>query len=180
MKSMHSGESEGFSIIFKEWYRPVFHFALSILKSKEEAEDISDECFIKLWERRKQFTTLARCKSYLYACVRNGSVDVIRRRKIVVASGKEILYLNGSGEDSLFEKLCKIELAKQIRSAVSMLPPGCRKIITLTFIEGKTSHEAAKTLNLSANTIKNQKQRGLAILRSRFIPLLVFAISLIY
>src|ERR1017187_3632389 len=96
MESLRSGDGEGFSIIFKEWYRPVYHYAFSILENTQEAEDVTDECFIKLWEKHSKFSSLPHCKSYLFKCVRNASIDKLTERKRMGLAKKELLYLISS------------------------------------------------------------------------------------
>src|SRR5580704_13847567 len=84
-ESFRHGSGEGFDILFKQWYPGLAYFAFSLLKNWEEAKDISEDAFLKLWERRNQFISVLRCKSYLYSCVRNASLDKIRRRKVALS-----------------------------------------------------------------------------------------------
>jgi RNA polymerase sigma-70 factor (family 1) len=177
LKDFRSGSGEGFALLFKEWHPGITYFAFSLLQNTGEAEDIAEEAFIKLWERRKQFNSLPRCKSFLYSCVRNASLDKIRRRKIALHCEEELSYLNKSEKNGFFEQVLTAEIAKQVADAIESLPPGCRKIVSLSYKEGKNNREVATELHLSANTVKNQKQRAISLLRKRLSFLFMLLIA---
>jgi len=180
LEKFRYGAGEGFAMLFKRWYPGIAYFALSLLKNSEEAEDIAEDAFLKLWERRKQFISLARCKSYLYSCVRNASLDKIRRRKIALTCEEELVYLNKPEKNGFFEQALAAEIAQQLADAIESLPPGCRKIVSMMYREGKNNREVASELNLSANTVKNQRQRAICLLRKRLSFLWLMAIPQIF
>ena len=176
LESFRLGSEEAFGVLFKEWYPAISYFAFSMLKDSGEAEDITEDAFIKLWNRRRIFTSLPRCKAYLYSCVRNAAIDLIRRRKISNSGMLELKYLTLDRSESYFDKVVEAELANRLYAAIETLPPGCRKIVTMVYKEGKNNHEVASALNLSVNTVRNQKQRAISLLRKKLLPPLLFLI----
>jgi RNA polymerase sigma-70 factor (family 1) len=175
-ENFRHGSGEGFASLFKKWYPGIAYFAHSLLKNSAEAEDITGDAFLKLWERRKQFISVNRCKSYLYTCVRNACLDKIRRKKMALNCEAELGYLNRLEKNGFFEQVLAAEIAKQLADAIESLPPGCRKIVSMVYREGKNNREVATELKLSANTIKNQKQRAISLLRKRLSFLFILPI----
>lgn len=169
-ESLRKGHEEGFSLIFKEWYKPVYHFAFSLLKNTQDAEDITDDCFIKMWERRSKFSSLISCKSFLFTCVRNSSLDKLRKRKTKLKAEKGFEYLIANTNDILYFNDNNADPFSKLQDALKELPPKHRKIFDMVYNEGKSALEVAATLNLSVQTVKNQKQKGFEILRKILIP----------
>jgi RNA polymerase sigma-70 factor (family 1) len=169
LEGFRLGSEEVFATLFREWYPAITYYALSMLKDSIEAEDVAESAFIKLWERRKQFISLPRCKSYLYSCVRNASIDLLRRRKITASGINELSYLTIRDKDNYFDQVLEAELAHRLHEAIETLPPACRKVVTMVYQEGKNNREIAKALNLSVNTVRNQKQRGISLLRKKLL-----------
>ena len=168
-QSFQDGHESGFTALFNEWHIPVCYFAASILNDMQEAEDVTGDCFIKLWEKRKEFTSLLNCKSFLYTSVRNASINILHHRRVIVASEKELAHIHNNNL-TLLDQIISSEMAGQINDAMESLPPECRKIFNLIFREGKKNKEVAKILKLSINTVKAQKQRGISLLRKKILP----------
>jgi RNA polymerase sigma-70 factor (family 1) len=169
-KSFKSGHEHGFTALFNEWHVPICYFANSILGNMQEAEDVTEDCFLILWQRRNDFTSLLRCKSFLYTSVRNACISNIRHRNVIRSSQNELQYLH-INNITLLDQVISSELARHIHDAIESLPLECRKIFHLLFREGKSNSEVAETLNLSVKTVKAQRQRGLSLLRKRILPL---------
>ena len=105
LEQFHNGTGDGYTVLFKKWYPAICYFADSILHNITEAEDVAEDSFIKLWERREQFTSLQKCKSYLYSCARNASIDILRHRKIVSSVEKEWNYLAADNANNFFDNI---------------------------------------------------------------------------
>jgi RNA polymerase sigma-70 factor (ECF subfamily) len=83
--------------------------------------------------------------------------------------------LNDNKEEDIIrdeEDTIRAEFYAEIHNAIKTLPPECRKIFTMLYIEGKTVRETADELGLARSTIKTQKARGLAMLRKKIRPYL--------
>jgi len=86
---------------------------------------------------------------------------------------KEINYLiTTNANNNIEEDIIRAEFYGELYTAIKTLPPECRKIFTLLYIEGKTVRETADELGLAFSTIKTQKARGLATLRKKIKPYL--------
>ncbi|MEO6346460.1 MAG: RNA polymerase sigma-70 factor [Aquaticitalea sp.] len=163
--SFKRGEEEGFSYYFKVFYPSLCYFSNSIIRDEAAAEDIATEAFIKLWEKRDVFESVAHVKSFLYKVVRNASIDFLRKREKAANHLFEQCYLGEEKERSIQEKIIAAETFREVVASIKLLPPKCRLIFRMFYFEGKDYSQIAKELGLSVNTIRVQKARALAILR---------------
>jgi len=74
---------------------------------------------------------------------------------------------SGLTEQACINEIIRAEIVREIEEAVSQLPPQCRKIITMSYMEGMTNREIAQEMGLSLQTVKNQKNRALGLLKKR-------------
>lgn len=169
VRSFQLGEEKGFSFFFREYYPSLCYFSFQIIKDRSATEEIAGDALMKLWERHENFDNLQSIKSFLYTATRNASINWIRQRKRSIQREKEILYLGEETEDSIIEKLIETEIYREIFTMLNTLPPKCRKIFTMLFIEGKNYEQIAEELNLSISTIRNQKARGLMLIKQRSV-----------
>jgi RNA polymerase sigma-19 factor, ECF subfamily len=164
---LHKGNEKALAIIFKHYHAALFYFAMQFLKDSLAAEDIVAESFIKIWQKRNDFDSLAAIKSFLYTTVKNASIDEIRQFNRHNACHEEIKYISKESEE-LFndEKMIKAELLQKIRQDIEQLPPVRRKIFKMIYLEGLNTFEIARVLQISMDTVRVQKARALHTLRA--------------
>jgi len=160
-----SGNEEGFNYFFNEYYKPLYFFASRYVKDNAAAEDIITESFIKLWDKREIFETEAGIKGYLYKTVYNACLRWLEQlhRKTLYATS--FAAQTSITEQPYTNNIIKAETIHQLHIAIANLPSQCKKIFTKLYIEGKQPSEIAKEMNLTISTIKNQKARGIKLLR---------------
>jgi RNA polymerase sigma-70 factor (family 1) len=132
-------------------------FAYSILKSNEEAEELVSDVFIRIWEKRSQLTNIHSPLLYFYTSTKNLAFTRISRMKKQSSLPVEewLVQLNSIYFDP--EKLMMTEeMMRQIRQAISDLPPRCRVIFKLVKEDGLKYREVAELLDLSIKTIEAQ------------------------
>ena len=179
IRSFQQGEEKGFGYFFREYYASLCYFSFQISKDKGVAEEIAGDALMKLWERHIHFDNIPSVKSFLYTTTRNASVDWLRRQKRSKARTKEIIYLAEETEGSVVQKMIETETYNEIFAVLNTLPPKCRQIFNMLYVQGKNYQQIAEELGLSINTIRNQKARGLSIIKQR-IALFLFATLLLF
>jgi len=143
--------------LFVSLHYQLKRFAFSILKSNEEAEELVSDIFIRIWERRHQLTEIESPIQYFYVTTKNLALTRINRQKKLVrfASDDWLVQLESIYFDP--EKLMITEETfRQVRQAISELPPRCRIIFKLVKEDGLKYSEVAELLNLSVKTIETQ------------------------
>jgi RNA polymerase sigma-70 factor (ECF subfamily) len=160
-----NNEEEFFESLFKKWYAVLCPFVFRIVKDKEIAQDLVQDVFVKLWEKREQIEINISVKSYLFRACMNAALNHEASRKKYKVSNDESLNLSLSANESADDELNSSELQKKINEAIDSLPPGCKNIFVLSRFEELSYKEIAETLQISIKTVENQMGKALKILR---------------
>lgn len=174
MEGFRIGREESFSEVFKALCKTLCGYSMRITGDWAASEDIVQEAFVKIWERRAQFHQFAVLKSYLYTTVRNDSFQSLRRKSR--QEEKERTASQPDEEQSKLEDMIRAEVYRELDAGVQSLPSQCRRVIDL-FQQGKNTREVAETLQISIGNVKVQKGRGLLLLRQRLPDLLVVVLT---
>lgn len=154
-----------FENFFKENYHSACLVALRYLENEQEAEDTVQETFLYLWEKRAQLQIQQSLKQYLFQSVKNRSINYLNReRKLHKQLNNEIEQIQNTDSEPNFSSE---ELAVEISKSIKSLPPQCKKIFLLAYIDNLSYAQIAESLNLSKNTIKTQMGIAYKILRQR-------------
>lgn len=160
-----AGDEQVFSQIFVAYYPAMCQFADQFVNQTAEAEDIVEDVFLKLLEGRNEFNDLSHLKAYLYRSIRHSCLDLIKTSKRSFERNTFFTTEHNEQEDTYLSRITRAEVVLELQQAIAKLPLQAGRVITLTYIEGKSNQEAADEMGLSINTIKAQKQRGLGLLR---------------
>ncbi|MDR2130127.1 MAG: RNA polymerase sigma-70 factor [Odoribacteraceae bacterium] len=167
LDSLAQGKEEAISSLFDAYAKSLWFYCRAILRDEALAEDVVQEVFVRLWERRKRFPDLPSVRAFLYKVGHNLSVDFLKQRRIqqrhAPAVSREL------SEDFLGEKLIEEELLGDLHRAIERLPAECARVFKLS-LTGISNQEIADQLSLSIHTVKTQKQRALVALRERLRP----------
>jgi len=164
---LNMGDSNSFEIIFRKFYAPLCFFAQQYVGNSDDAEDVIEELFVKLWNKHLHFETEQHLKAYLYRAAKNACLDLIKLSERSGARNTLFADERGYSEEGYLNEIIRAEIIAEVFHAIESLSPQCNKIITMSFVDGKTNQEIADELNLSVQTVKNQKGRGLAQLKQR-------------
>ncbi len=121
----------------------------------DTAKDITQETFVKLYEKRDELVIHTSLKSFLYTSVRNRCLDYIKLHKIRQQHKDTILYESSTyTEDEDTDQIRYTELQEKIHRIIKTLPTQNQKIFMLSRFGGKTNQEIADELNLSKRTVE--------------------------
>jgi RNA polymerase sigma-70 factor (ECF subfamily) len=165
--SFQQGEEGGFNYFFHLHYKPLLHFAYTFLNNTDAAEDVVEDSFLKLWQRRQTIEAPASIKPYLYATVRNRCIDVLRRQQHGAAYTAHIKKQPLQLAPDVTHNIIISESMHQVFLAVQNLPPKYQQLFNLLYVQGKEVKEIALELNLPLSTVKSQKGRTLELLRKQ-------------
>jgi len=163
---LKSGNAKVFEVLFKQWYELLCRYAHSMLHNQEEAEDIVQKTFCKLWEHHAKLEIHTSMKSYLYRMVHNACLNRIKQWKIQseheeMIAGNDIMTAN-CVEEAMIHK----ELNSRIELAIAALPERCRQVFLLSRMQHHSYIEIAEALQISPNTVETQIVKALKILRT--------------
>jgi RNA polymerase sigma-70 factor, ECF subfamily len=168
--AIKSGDQAAFDAFFRQWYKPLCHYAASMAdRDMEAAEDIVQNAFIKLWEQRQTLEVRHSLKAYLYKSVHNACLNRIRDLKTV----EKYKVHQARIMENQFDLPTEPDLAERIREAIAELPNQCRHVFELSRFEDLKYREIAEQLNISPKTVENQMGRALAFMRTRLADYLM-------
>ena len=175
IKTLEFQDEQSFEKLFRYYYEPLANFALKYLGDPEEAEEIVQEVFTYVWQKRGQLDVRTNPKSYLYGAVRNGCLNHLKHQKVENLYVQRALHTLDQYDQVDIMELS--ELQETIKKAIEKLPPKCREIFELNRFEGKRYKEIAEHLNISLKTVENQMGKALKILREKlgdYLTMLLF------
>ena len=156
---------------YRRYYRALVLYVIKMVPADSSAEDIVQDVFMNLWRKRYLIEKETELRSFLYTSVRNRALDYLKHRHVEQsfidkAKDKAPAYiLNANDEEDFFSD----EIFRRLFRHVDSLPPRQRDVF-LKLIEGKRLREIAKERNVSFETVKTQKARGLDTLRKQMNP----------
>ena len=151
--------------MFKKYYNPLCNYASTIVNDHKMAQDVVQDVFTKLWDKRDNISINDNEKSYLFQAVKNRSLEMLRKRKsdqkISTADYNDVHVDNLEIEEEAKNYMLKEFLYKSI----GQLPQKCQVIFVLNKVNGLTYNEIASDLNISVKTVENQIGRAYRKLR---------------
>jgi len=175
---LRRGSHQAFQDIFIAYFRNVRFFIYSFIKSENDAEELAQDVFMKIWENHQSIDTNKSFDSYLYTIARN-SVFNFLKHKLVENSYKEYTYsakteFVSDPENILFAK--EIELL--IEMTVEKMPERRAEIYRLSRVKGLKNEEIAKELSISKKTVENQLSLAISELKKTILLfMLLFLIN---
>ncbi len=159
-----------FSGYFHAYYRQLCLHALHFMGSAEEAEDVVQETFVSLWDKKEQIETIKSVKSYLYTAVRNNCLTLIR-------DAKPTTPLDMLPPDALLpeeEQMNRAEMEARIWKMIDELPERRREIFLMAKRDGMSYNEIARQTRLTVKTVENHVFRAMQSLRTKDIKAWLF------
>ena len=174
---VHRWDESSLQLLYRHFYKALVAFSNQMVSNLEIAEELVQDAFVSLWQQRNTFKNQGVLKAYLYNSVRNKSITYLRHEQVERnrIESFELDYKLMMGDE---EGPDREELIRQLLLSIDNLPPKQREVFLLS-VKGKTSEEIAQEMNISPETVKKQRQRGLKRLREMLPPeaiLLLFAL----
>ena len=153
-----------FESLFREHYNALANYAFSILKNKENAEDIVQDIFVRLWQNTPDVISTPQVKFYLLTATKNNCISLLRKESGKVFVQPEDAHL--SAPDIVPQARDGHEdISSLINRALSTLPPQCLVIFRMSRFGKLTYQQIADELGLSVKTVENQVGKALRIMR---------------
>lgn len=168
-----------FEQVFKSHFKALHAYACTILQEEAMAEEIVQQVFFKLWEKKDQVNIQQSLNAYLYRSVYNECLNYLKHKKVKKAHQSHTLYTSGTTSDNVSRKVIARELEEKIADALNQLPEQCRTIFQMSRFEELKYREIADKLNLSVKTVENQMGKALKIMRMQlveYLPVLLPAV----
>ena len=172
IESYRSGNEQAFKALIERYVNPIYVFARRMSGNGEDASDVSQETFVKVWRTIDRYKLTGTFRAWIFAIARNTAIDRLRKKKVPVFSDFETTEGTNSLVDSLSDPetlpatlIKKAEDKGLLESGLSVLSVEDREILTLHYTEEMTFETIGKLLKKPLNTVKSRHRRALAKLK---------------
>jgi len=160
---LKAGDRKAMKELFHQHYKVVCSSIYRYVRNKETVEDIAQEVFIKLWQKKNQLNITGAIGPYIRRMAINEAISHLRKSKHYMEDIETADAEKGATE--VEEKYLYKELNNNITDAINTLPPKCRAVFQLSRFEQLSYKEIAERLEISVKTVENQMGKALKVMR---------------
>lgn len=169
-------DKSAYRSLFEHYYAALCLFAKRYIEDKAVREDIVQDVFFTIWEKRKSIATNISARNYLVTCVKNLSLNYLRKQGYIQDYQNKVIdnpppYSHGEEDLYLLN-----ELETLLEQTLAKLPPEYRMAFEMSRMEQKNMSEIAETLGISIRTAERYRNKALDILQKElkdYLPLLL-------
>ena len=180
MQEIKAGNMFAFDALYEKYCKRVYKFAYSILKSREEAENLMQDGFLNLWENRHNVEKDSSVKSYLFTITYHAAISVIRRKARESEFVEYLKAVQKIDEEPVDVVLEYNELTNKLDEIINSLPERQKEVYLLHRVEALKYNEIAERLHISVNTIENHMSRALKTIREKLGNYSLIAILFVF
>jgi len=177
------GDEKAFAFFFDLYFNQIVGFCTEFIKDRDQAKNIAQEAFLKLWLNKEKVRKVNGIKAFLYTSAKSDCLNLFRHKKVVHK------YLNKSlrkREESLnievlnainFDTVMLAELEELIEGSVNELPDKCKQVFKMRRVDFKKNKEIAAELNISIKAVEANMTRALKHLKNKlsdYLPATLF------
>jgi RNA polymerase sigma-70 factor (family 1) len=163
------GDGTAFHYLFERYYGMVYSVSLRYLKIHELAEDVAQQSFLKIWDKRDRLSNIDRFDAYLFMIARNEITDLFRKQTYHQQYVQRIRELFEEEENSPEELLITKQKRMLIKDAIHALPAQQQQAYRLSRDKGLSYLEIAEEMGLSVNTVRKHISVALNSIRAFFL-----------
>ena len=171
---LNKKDESAFEQVFKEHFKNLHSYAVTILKDEAQAEEAVQQVFFKLWERAQSLSFSGSIAAYLYRAVHNESLNYLKHLKVRSNHQLYVAHAMKNQADHPQNRAGARELEQRIQEALNELPEQCRTIFQMSRFEDLKYREIADRLDISIKTVENQMGKALKQLRVKLVEFLTF------
>jgi len=160
-----AGNQRAFKIIYESYYRRIFIYSVKYVKSHLDAEEITQEVFLKLWLRDSNAPPIYNLNGYFQTLARNRSLDMLRRKALEDHADLDSAVNWQEAQNDTEELVILKDTKKVLDEGTNLLTPQQKQVYKLCHQDGLKYEEAAKELNVSISTVHSHMKLALRFLR---------------
>jgi|SRR5947208_4823576 len=170
---IRAGDMDAFETLYRAYWQRLYAFAFRYVHSKEDAEEVAQDVFFRIWRGRVDWVPAGAVRNYLYLAVRNAARDRLERAAVARRWGGRVGRVGPvATAPEIQSDLEGAELVATVERALAELPPKRSEVCKLRLIDGLSYAQIADRLGISEKTVETQLARGLKSLRDRIRPAL--------
>ena len=159
------GEKLAFKQLYELYAPRIYHFSKSYLKNESDSEELVQNVFLKVWEKRDILDTSQNIKAFVFKIAVNTIYDFIRRKNIEHAFADYARLNFKTDENFTWHTVIYDDMLQKLQDVVALLPEQQQKVFQLSKLEDLSNEEIANRLQLSKRTVENHLYRALSFLK---------------
>jgi len=167
-----AGDEKSLEVLYDRYLKPIYSFAYRYVGGGQDAEDVTQEVFVKVWRNLRKFDQQKSFKTWIFSIAKNTAIDFLKKKKAIPFSEFE----NEEGENMLTEKLAdtsplpqelleRTGMVQMLNSAMDKLSPKYRMVLFLRYNDHFNFREIAESLGEPLYTITSRHRRALVQLK---------------
>jgi len=152
------GDEKSLEILIKRYLKPIFSFVYKYIGNNQEAEDITQDVFVKVWRNLKKFDKNKKFKTWIFSIAKNTSIDWLKKKRAIPMV--ELPELLKDERNTI-----KDDLINGFEIMIKNLSPQHREVLTLYYDNDFNFREIAENLGQSLNTVKSRHRRAILQLK---------------
>lgn len=166
---LRSSDQRAFKILYERHWHALWSYARHAMADPDDAEDIVQELFMTLWEKREDLHINTSLKAYLYRATLNKVIDRTDRTKYRFSYLEDLKRTYDQGHYTIDGELFEKELIGRFEACVGKMPPKMRKIFTLSRTHLLTHQQISDYLNISRENVNRQIKNALILLKKSLL-----------
>jgi len=167
LNAVKTGNSAAFNEIYHLYRKKIYGYAYHFTRGKEEAEELTQDVFVRLWENRSKIDPQKNFDAFLYTLIRNNFLATLRKKAREQAYSIENLKHEQSF-NAIEDELNAKETKQIAQEAIESLSPQVKKIYLMSRNDHHTHEEISQLMGISKNTVNNHLKKSLGIMRKYF------------
>ncbi|MCX6760863.1 MAG: sigma-70 family RNA polymerase sigma factor [Candidatus Nealsonbacteria bacterium] len=170
------GEEKSFEVLIGRYLKPIYRFTHRYVGNIQDAEDITQDAFLKVWRNLKKFDLEKSFKTWIFSIAKNTCIDFFRKKKTIPFS----MFEKENGENALLETLADSSplpdellerkgIGETLSKAMEVLSPKYRSVLFLRYNDHFNFREISETFNEPIDTIKSRHRRALILLKKLLV-----------
>jgi len=168
VKRLSEGDEKAFRVLFMRYYPKIRCFLNGLLKSETEAEDLTQDVFVKIWMNRTRFAEVNTFGAYLYVLAKNTAFNYIESKQIRQV-GLDERPFEEEYDRNPYEELVAKDLQLFVNMVVDSMPSQRQAVYRMSRESGLTNDEIAEKLHLAKKTVENHLNLALKELRNAML-----------
>ncbi len=167
-----AGDKSAFDRVFIKYFKNLHAYAFKLINDRDNAEELVQNVFCRIWEKKHLLKIDGYLKSFLYRAVHNECLNFIKHQKVRYSFETHYSSKKEDAESDLSKELAASELRRQLFMAISELPEDCASVFQMSRFEQLKYHEIATQLNIPIKAVEYQMGKALKVIRLKLIDFL--------
>ncbi|MCU4175348.1 RNA polymerase sigma-70 factor [Carboxylicivirga sp. N1Y90] len=174
---LQKGSKTAFKLLYDEYYEMLLYVCLQYISNREDAKEVVQDAFIKLWVNRANVNESANIRNFLYTIAKNNCLNILKKQEVVALGtdellGREIHHQYEAMHRLSFDSIEFKELQEKIDEAIQKLPEHSRVVFKLSRFDHLKNKEIALKLNVTEKTVEAHMTKAIKLLKSELSPYL--------